>query len=120
MSSPPFYIFKSPMVVMRSFDLMRRLINPFNRLWYSWYDSAYDIDKFMDGAVQAALLAALNLRERRFDKFREIATEQLMVYMRQRIPEMPADLLDQRLQFKRHHVVNGFHPHVSLCSPGCP
>uniref|UniRef100_A0A914H8A2 Uncharacterized protein n=1 Tax=Globodera rostochiensis TaxID=31243 RepID=A0A914H8A2_GLORO len=62
----------------------------------------------MDGAVQAAILAALNLRERQFDKFREISTEKLTDYMKQRIPELPSDQLEQRLQFNRQHLINGF------------
>lgn len=57
---------------------------------------------------KATLLAAINLRERKLDKFREISTDKLTEYMKVRLPELPQNLLDQKLNFKRSQIINGF------------
>ena len=54
------------------------------------------------------MLAAINLRERKLDKFREISTEKMTSYMSARLPELPQALLDQKLNFTRSQIVNGF------------
>jgi hypothetical protein len=54
------------------------------------------------------MVAALHLRERKLDKFRKISTEKTTEYFKRRLPELPQDLLDQKLTFERHQFVNGF------------
>uniref|UniRef100_A0A914LDU7 Uncharacterized protein n=1 Tax=Meloidogyne incognita TaxID=6306 RepID=A0A914LDU7_MELIC len=90
--------------------IMRRLVySPSSRLFYKQvYEKNFTREKFFNGAIMATRLAALNLREHKWDKFQEISTKTLTNYLINRLPQIKEEDLYQNLNFTQNQIVCGF------------
>ncbi|CAK5085467.1 unnamed protein product [Meloidogyne enterolobii] len=57
---------------------------------------------------KATRLAALNLREHKWDKFKEISTKNLTNYLINRLPQIKEEDLFENLNFTQNQIVCGF------------
>uniref|UniRef100_A0A914EP34 Uncharacterized protein n=1 Tax=Acrobeloides nanus TaxID=290746 RepID=A0A914EP34_9BILA len=104
-----FYLFKSPQVILSNLELIKGIGNKWSKAYYKYLiEPTYSNAGFLNGAERGIHLAATYMRESKFEKLNRIMTSELVEKIKNRMHELPPDLVQEKLKFEQENIIHSF------------